>query len=71
MINGTLIKDTRKKGIGDFCCYYLVITNCTCNIKRKCTGVLHTVPYRILKISFVSPCLANEKKDWGLLSKIK
>ena len=65
MINGNLTKDTRKKDLQDFCCHYLVITNCTCNIKVKCTGVLHTVPSRILKISFYSPCIANEKKEWG------
>ena len=39
VINGTLIKD-----IGAFCCYSLVITNCTCTVKKKCTGALHHVP---------------------------
>ena len=33
VINGTLIKDIGKKDIGAFCCYSLVITNCTCSIK--------------------------------------
>ena len=44
VINGTLIKDILKKDIGAFCCYSLVIRNCTCNIKKKCTGALHHVP---------------------------
>ena len=44
VINGTLIKDIGKKDIGAFCCCSLVITNCTCNIKKKCTNALHPVP---------------------------
>ena len=44
VINGTLIKDIGKKDIGAFFCYSLLITNCTCNVKKKCTGALHHLP---------------------------
>ena len=34
MINGILIKDIAKKYIRAFCCYSLVITSCTGNVKK-------------------------------------
>ena len=56
-------KDIMKKDIGAFCCYSLVITNCNCNIKKKCIRVLHPVPLRILKIRVYLPSSHSKRQE--------
>ena len=74
MINGTLIKDTGKKDIGAFCCYSLIIKNCTCIIKKDasafCTLFLNAFQKSVF-IRLVQQTKQRIKEKFGSIAQHK